>query len=290
MIAAISGAIGRRLAYGLFHPPRRSHHRVPADLGLEAVSLGIETSDGVTLHAWAIDGRGEGVVVIGHGIGLSKSASLAHARLAVELGYGVLLFDHRNHGLSGQDVASQDLADRFSLDIAATLDEATRRWPLASPRVVWGFSFSTFPTLYSLRNDDAPIDAVILDSGPGDDLTALLSEFLLRGGMPLPRPLAPMLRTPSVAAAFAGSAVAMLGCEWPPVLGRVVPMQFIVGDQDTLVPPWQTAQLAERYPGSVVTRLPVTHLAGIKAAQSEYAATVSEFLDTLEAQRTDDKG
>jgi len=284
VIEVMSRVIGRRLAHGLFHPPRRGHHRVPADVGLEAVSLRVDTSDGVALHVWAIEGGGEAVVVIGHGIGMSKSASLAHARLAVDLGYRVLLFDHRNHGLSGQDPASRGLADRFSLDIAATLAEAARRWPLASPRVVWGFSFSTFPTLYSLRSADAPIDAVILDSGPGDDLTALLSEFLLRGGMPLPRPLSSVLRTPRVAAAFATSAVDMLGCEWPPVLGRVVPMHFIVGDQDTLVPPWQTVQLADRYPTAVVTRLPVTHLGGIKAARPEYVATVSGFLGAVGAQ------
>lgn len=288
MLGIAARALGRRLAFALFHPPRRRHHRAPIDVGLTAEALRVETADGLGLHVWAITGMREGVVVIGHGIGMSKSASLRHARLASDLGYNVIMFDHRNHGLSDHDPSSGDLARRFSLDIEATLAEAGRLWPAAGHRIVWGFSFSTFPTLYSLRRARAGIDAVILDSGPGDDLTTLLTGFLLGGGMPLPSVLSRVARTPRIAAAFAQSAIDMLGCEWPPVLETHAAKLFLIGDQDSIVPAGQTERLAARYPSSTIVHLAVTHLAGITAARSEYESAVVSFMRAIDRRELDD--
>jgi uncharacterized protein len=67
------------------------------------VSIG--SGDGKRLHAWLCPGERDAVVVLGHGIGLSASASLPHAALLSQAGYTVCLFDHRNHGASEHDRA-----------------------------------------------------------------------------------------------------------------------------------------------------------------------------------------
>jgi hypothetical protein len=57
------------------------------------------------LHIWLCPGDPGRVVVLGHGLGLSKSASLAQARLLNDAGYTVAMFDLRNHGRSSADRA-----------------------------------------------------------------------------------------------------------------------------------------------------------------------------------------
>lgn len=240
--------------------------------------------DGVELHLWCIPGAGVGTVIVGHGIGLTKSASLRHAALLHELGYDVLLFDHRNHGLSAVDRSREHLAERYSSDIAASIAVASAMWP-GSRLIVWGFSFSTFPTLHSLRHETTEIDAVICDSGPGLDLDEMLRSFVAGGNVPAPRPVRRLLKRRAVVDAFASSAVRMLGTEWPPdpqaSASGSIPMLFLRGSGDEIVRPEQVSALACRYPQATFVQLPGGHLQGIKAASLEYRDAVTAFLGAL---------
>jgi alpha-beta hydrolase superfamily lysophospholipase len=277
--------IGRRLATKLFRPPRRPHHRRPADFGLEAEERTVPTADGIDLHVWLVPGRGTGTAIVGHGIGLTKSASLRQAELLHGLGFHVLLFDHRNHGRSGSDRARHHLAERFSRDIAACIAAAAERWPNAGPVVVWGFSFSTFPTLYALRGPATPIHAILCDSGPGLELEPMLRSFVADGGAPLPAVARSALRHPSAVAAFASTAVSMLGAAWPPdpsaSASGTTPMLFLVGTEDDVLDPVQVRALSARYPYAHVTEVPTGHLLGMKDAEPEYRAAVTSFLAAL---------
>ncbi|GGD27658.1 hypothetical protein GCM10010915_04650 [Microbacterium faecale] len=281
--------MGYRLAHTLFHPPRKKHHRHPGDLGLPFTEEIVRTPDGINLHLWLIPGRaagtGAGTAIVGHGIGLTKSASLRQARLLHGLGWNVLVFDHRNHGLSAPDPAREHLAERYSADITTGIDVARTTWPGARPLVVWGFSFSTFPTLHQLRHPTSPVDAILCDSGPGLDLDAMLRDFLTTGGVPVPAPIRAVLRRPDVVSAFARSAVTMLGTDWPPKressASGTTPMLYLIGADDTLVQPAQVRALASRYPHATVAEFPAAHLEGIKTAPAEYEAAVTAFLHAL---------
>ena len=81
---------GRYVAHRVFAPPRRQHHRTPADRGMGFTEESLTTEDGVRLHLWVVPppGRLNGTAIVGHGIGLTKSASLRQARLLHEAGYG----------------------------------------------------------------------------------------------------------------------------------------------------------------------------------------------------------
>ncbi len=289
-MATISGRLGawygRRVADRLFHPPRRTHHRTPADRGLPYGEDEVTTDDGVRLHLWVVPGGEERVAVVGHGIGLTKSASLLQARLLHERGYTVVMFDHRNHALSGHDPARTELSDRFTRDVEATVQHARRLRPHARTVVVWGFSFSTFPSTYLLSRDRCDVDAVLCDSGPGDALEPLFGGFVTSGAVPLPGPLRrPAVREPLVAAC-AARAVAMLGAQWPPpATGRfaTTPMLFLVGAEDAIVPPELVQRLAERYPHARAEVVAGGHLAGAKQDPETYARHVTAFLDAVES-------
>ncbi|WP_120004988.1 alpha/beta hydrolase [Nesterenkonia muleiensis] len=285
----IAAGIGRRLARTLFHPPRKKHHRHPADLNLPASELTVRTSDGIDLHLWLVPGLGTGTVIVGHGIGLTKSASLRHAALLHGLGYHVLLFDHRNHGRSGTDDAQDHLAERYSNDITACTTAAANTWPESETLIIWGFSFSTFPTLHCLRQQTTPIDAIICDSGPGLDLDATLRHFLTGGGLHVPAAIRSLLRRPAIVTAFASSAVTMLGTTWPPeaeaTAAGSTPMLFLIGTEDRVVQPEQIQALALRYPDATVAEFPAGHLQGLKSAPQQYTAAVTSFLDSLASLR-----
>ncbi|MBP8539535.1 alpha/beta hydrolase [Streptomyces sp. MK37H] len=282
-VAPLYGAF---LSYMIFHPPRRPHHKTPADLGLTStdVNVPLNGQQGRGLHVWLIPGDAERVVVLGHGLGLSKSASLAHARLLSEAGYTVALFDHRNHGKSVADRAGWGMSDRHTDDVVAVVRHMRSMDEYAAARIaIYGFSISTFPSFYMLKREDCPVDAVVFDSGPALELAPLFRNFVAAGGVPIPGPLGAGPSRPVVESVASSAAVAMLRVQWPPPLGGAyerTPMLFLAGERDTMIPASGVRALAERYPLAEVHTLPDTeHLQGIKTQPETYAETVLGFLE-----------
>ncbi|QTR04502.1 alpha/beta fold hydrolase, partial [Saccharothrix algeriensis] len=191
LLTPLAPLFGAFLAYRIYHPPRRRHHRSPADYDLPATELVLPLPDRKgSLHLWVCEGDPDRVVVVGHGIGLSKSASLPHAKFLHEAGYTVVLFDHRNHGRSSQDASALGLSARFTSDVAAVVDHFRGRAAHAGARfAVWGFSFSTFPILYVPMRGRTPVAAIICDSGPAVDTGPLFRNFLDTGALPIPAPV-----------------------------------------------------------------------------------------------------
>ncbi|MFH8368756.1 alpha/beta hydrolase [Streptomyces sp. NPDC018031] len=276
---------GAFLSYFVFHPPRKRHHKTPSDLGIDSTDVMVPVGGkGRGIHLWLCPGDPERVVVMGHGLGLSKSASLAQAALLHQAGYTVALFDHRNHGRSLADRTFWNMSERHTDDVIAVVRYLRGRPEYAAARVaVYGFSISTFPSLYMLRRAaECPVDALLFDSGPAADLRPLWRNFLASGALPVPGPLR---RGPSgrvLGKVFASLAVAMLRASWPPPVSgayRSTPLLFLTGERDTIIPADGVRELARRYPLAEVRVLPGTpHLLGVKTHPEEYAATVLDFL------------
>ncbi|GAB3237969.1 hypothetical protein GCM10027447_37380 [Glycomyces halotolerans] len=274
--------LGSAMARRIFRPPRRRHHKGPEDFGLTAETGEVPFRSGRgTLHTWLIEGEADRVVVVGHGIGLSKSASLAHAKFLSDAGYTVLLFDHRNHGLSSADPAGTDLADRFTEDIV-TLVEHLRSKPehREAKIAVYGFSFSCFPATYVLRECD--VDAVVCDSGPVADLEDVFERFMDSGALPLPGFYRVAPSRKAAVGSFARKAIATLNAEWPPRPEgryRTVPMLLMAGEDDPIVRPDGVAAVADPLPAAESHTFPGTgHLQGIKKHPEDYPNLVLDFL------------
>ncbi|OMI33960.1 alpha/beta hydrolase [Streptomyces sparsogenes] len=282
-VAPLYGAF---LSYFIYHPPRRPHHKKPADVGLTSTDVSVPVSGGRRrLHVWLCPGDPGRVVVLGHGLGLSKSASLAQARLLGQAGYTVAMFDHRNHGKSGADRACWGMSDRHTDDVAAVVNHLRGMDEYASARIaVYGFSISTFPSFYMLRRDgERPVDALVLDSGPSLELRPLFRNFVAADGLPVPGPLREGPSRKVLEKVASSMAVAMLRVQWPPAVRgayETTPMLILAGESDTMIPAAGVRALAERYPRAEVHTLPDTgHLQGVKTHPERYAETVLEFLE-----------
>ena len=88
-------------AVAVTHVPRvELGDATPTDVGLEYRAVEVRASDGVRLSGWYVPSTNGDAVVLLHGAGSTRTATLAHARVLSDLGYGVLLYDARGHGQS----------------------------------------------------------------------------------------------------------------------------------------------------------------------------------------------
>lgn len=72
---------------------------LPADLAGRSVQF--LSPSGATIHGWFIPGKkGEGAIVLMHGVRANRLSMLARARFLSDAGYAVLLFDFQAHGES----------------------------------------------------------------------------------------------------------------------------------------------------------------------------------------------
>ncbi|ORT59469.1 alpha/beta hydrolase [Streptomyces sp. CB03238] len=272
------------LSYLVYHPPRRPHHKHPSDVGLPVEEISVALPGGRRkLHVWLCRGGTDRVVVIGHGIGLSKSASLAQAAFLHEAGYTVALFDHRNHGLSDADKAFWGLSERHTDDVVSVVDHLRTTPEYADARyAVFGFSFSTFPSLYLLKRADCPVEAIVCDSGPALELRPLFQNFLRAKGLPVPGALRSRPSWALLTAVFSRLGTAMLQAQWPPPAEGAylrTPVLILAGEDDSIIPVDGARVLAARYPEAEVEVLPGTeHLQGMKTDPDRYRTAVLDFL------------
>jgi uncharacterized protein len=275
---------GLAVAWRLYHPPRPRRRRAPSAFGLHPAECWINgPSARARLHAWHLPGDPNRVVVLGHGMGLDKSHSLAQARLLHRAGYTVVLFDFRNHGASFRDHALTGFSHRFDDDLVAVVDQV-RAMREHARIALWGFSFSTFPVLDTLARLSGAVHAVICDSGPTRDLPVIISSLPRSGLLPVPQVLQAAPARTLWQAVYRRLATAMLDppADWPPAAQHGVdrtPMLFVVGDRDAVTPVDQVRAVARRYPyAEVLVMRGAGHLHGIKVDRDAYAATVLDFL------------
>lgn len=91
----------------------------PSDVGLDAVEVVFPTTDGVELAAWYLPSSNGAAVVLRHGSGSNSAATMDHATVLAEHGFGVLMTDARGHGRSGG--RAMDFGWNGDADIAAAV-------------------------------------------------------------------------------------------------------------------------------------------------------------------------
>ena len=284
--APLAPLFGLVVAYLVYHPPRQRRRRAPSAFGLDPTELWITGSSAKgRLHAWHCPGDPQRVVVLGHGMGLDKSHSLAQAQLLHRAGYTVVLFDFRNHGASFRDHGLTRFSHRFNDDLVAVVDQMRAMPEHAEARIaVWGFSFSTFPVLDTLAQLDGAVQAVLCDSGPTDDLSVIINSLPRSGLLPVPQALRAAPARQLWQAVYQRLAMTILDppANWPPEAQQGVsgtPMLFVVGDRDAVAPVDQVRAVARRYPRAELLVVPgAGHLRAIKVDKHAYTAAVLDFL------------
>ena len=105
----------------------------PSDRGLAYSDAAMTTDDGVRLSGWWVPSRNGAGVVLLHGAGSTRTATLPQAEVLARLGYGVLMLDARGHGRS--EGRGMDLGWYGDADIRAAVDYVVRAEGVTVPRV-----------------------------------------------------------------------------------------------------------------------------------------------------------
>jgi len=101
-------------------PPTTLGAGTPADEGLDYRDVTFETPDGVTQSGWFVPSSNGSALVVRHGSGSTRTATLDQAGVLGQEGYGLLLVDARGHGLS--EGRGMDLGWYGDQDIIGAVD------------------------------------------------------------------------------------------------------------------------------------------------------------------------
>jgi len=111
--------LSKYLAKALMYPARKPIVKKPSDYGMEYEDISFKSKDGTDLKAWLIPGSSDKLIIMTHpmpfnryGFHTKGQGLLKVSKVEVELlktvkqlhdaGYGVFIFDFRNHGESGR--------------------------------------------------------------------------------------------------------------------------------------------------------------------------------------------
>jgi uncharacterized protein len=225
------------------------------------------TSDDVRLAAWYTPPQNGALILVAHGYGDRRSEDF-YALFASQ-GYGVLAWDFRGHGGSGDETVT--LGYHETLDVEAALAYALSR-PEVEHIGGWGGSMGAV-TMIRATAQYLQIEALVADS----PFVTLEDELDLRVPVPL---LNPLVR------AFAESETGLHLDMVRPVddIGRINPRPvFIIqGMGDTMVPPDSAERLyaAAGDPRELWIEPGVPHLNMYAYYRERYTKRVIKFFDT----------
>lgn len=129
VLSSVALAVSLTVVPPTAHPPGRT----PAAQDLSADEVAFPTRDGVRLSAWWVPSANGAAVVLLHGAGETRAATLPQARVLARHGYGVLMVDARGHGDSGG--RGMELGWYGDADVRASVDFLVGRGGVDADRI-----------------------------------------------------------------------------------------------------------------------------------------------------------
>jgi pimeloyl-ACP methyl ester carboxylesterase len=144
---------------GSSRSPRRIMNADEA--GLSVLPAEFVSSDGIALKGWWNPGVSSmPVIIFCHGLNQSRIEMLERAAESNKRGYGVLLFDLRNHGESGRAYTTIGIHESRDVCAARSFVEAKAA---ARPHVLWGVSMGASSAILGAQRCPG-VAAIISDS------------------------------------------------------------------------------------------------------------------------------
>jgi fermentation-respiration switch protein FrsA (DUF1100 family) len=143
-------------------PMDRALTETPATFGLQFKDVEFQTSDGVKINGWLVPSRDKNTTIVySHGLFRSRRELLERAVELIRMGYGALLYDSRNHGLSGPARVGLGYNERLDVEGAVSFlrDEQRNEDTI----VLFGISMGATAALLAAA-ETPEVAAVISDS------------------------------------------------------------------------------------------------------------------------------
>jgi pimeloyl-ACP methyl ester carboxylesterase len=261
---------------GVFRFPERGP-KTPESVGLSTSDVEFTSIDGIHLRGWWSPGDASmPVIIFVHGLNRSRLELLERAAESNRRGYGVLLFDVRNHGES--DKAKTTIGIFESRDVCAA-SKWVRNTAGNRPQVLWGVSMGASSAILGAKRCPG-FAAIISDSSFLSFRDTIRHHLTLFFGLP-PFPIANLV-----------VAITAWRVGFDPDDGDVeaavrelnIPILFIAGSADRRMPPALAERLFNASPNPLKKLVIVPgagHGDAFAKARDLYLTSVYEFLATI---------
>lgn len=244
--------------------------------GLEKTDYTVESDDGYALHAQFLRNPEptDKYIIISHGYTDNRFGALKYGGIYLNLGYNLVVYDLRGHGLNEPTHCTYSIRERR--DLASIIADTRKRHPDARVLGLHGESLGA-ATSVAVLGLKPEVDFVVADCGFAEIVP------VLEGGvkaMKLPTAIV------SVASLCAKLRYGHGFGEMRPIdslADNTVPILFIHGAADTFITPDHSARMQAATKGASELRLieGAAHAASVLTAPGEYAQCVEGFLNRL---------
>lgn len=256
-----------------FFQPSTAIYQTPGQFGLEYEPVEPRAADGTELFAWFLPARGEAraTVLYLHGNAENISAHFANVAWLPARGFNVLALDYRGYGGS----AGTPTLAGVQLDIDAAMRTLLARRDVDPDRIiVFGQSLGAALAVHYVAHSAyrSSVRAVVLDS-PFSDYRRIVREKM--AGFFLTWP-------------FQWMSQATVDNDYSPAASikalAPIPVLFIHGEDDLVVPPHHSQQLYEsaREPKQLWVLPDTGHIQGVRSR--EVRERLAQFLESHSGQ------
>jgi pimeloyl-ACP methyl ester carboxylesterase len=247
------------------------------DVGLQVSEAAFTSSDGIPLRGWWSEGDPSApVIIFVHGLNRSRIEMLERAADANRRGYGVLLFDLRNHGESGKAYTTIGILE--SRDVCAA-SAWVKQQAADRVQVLWGVSMGASSAILAARQCPG-FSAIISDSSFLSFRDTINHHLRL------------FFRLPSFPIANLIVGITAWRVGFDPDEGDVeaavrtlnIPILFIAGGADRRMPPSLAERMAKESPNPSTELLIIpqaTHGEAFRQDRDRYLNSVYQFLGPL---------
>ena len=243
---------------------------------LEKTDYTVTSYDGYVLHAQFLPNpdRSSKYIIISHGYSDNRFGALKYAKMYLDLGFNVIVYDLRGHGLNEQTFCTYTARERK--DLLAMIQDSRQRWPDMTFFGLHGESLGA-ATSIAVLEEKPPVDFVVADCG--------FSEIasVLRNGMQAMH--LPGFLT-GIMSAGAKIRFGYSYREMRPIdslKDNRIPILFIHGGSDSFVVPENSEKMKEATAGYAELHvLPnVPHAMSVINEPEQYRKIVSAFLEKI---------
>ncbi len=252
---------------------QEAHYNLGFYDALEKTDYTVESDDGYTLHAQFLRNpkNTSRCVLISHGYTDNRFGALKYARMYLEMGFNVIVYDLRGHGLNAPTFCTYTVRERK--DLLRMILDSRARYPEMTLLGIHGESLGA-ATSVAVLEEKPPVDFVVADC-PFCDIVPVLKNGLK--GMRLP---AFLVHAASVCARIRYGVSFKMMRPIDCLKGNTVPILFIHGADDTFIPPEHSKRLKAASAGHAEMRLipGAGHAMSVLTDPEAYAGYVRAFL------------